>query len=242
MFESNPTIRLLCRHRSIRAYTNQPVPDDKINTIVKAAQAVSSSNFLQTATIIRITDRVVREKLANLSSGQRHIIEAPEFWVFCADFNRNKQIDENLVVNNVENLLVGSIDSAIMAQNAVIAAESLGLGCVYIGAIRNKIEEVTEMLDMPKYVSPLFGLCIGYPAEEPEIKPRLPKELVFFENHYQPVDHKLVAAYDKTTSDYYQGRSSNKKSYGWIHYLGHAINVERYRTMLTYLQKQGWID
>lgn len=242
MFASNPTIELLCRHRSIRAYTNEPVSDDQINTIIKAAQAVSSSLFLQTATIIRITDRAAREKLANLSSGQRHIIEAPEFWVFCADFNRNKQIDGNLAVNNVENLLVGTIDTAIMAQNAVIAAESLGLGCVYIGAIRNRIEEVTKMLDIPKYVVPLFGLCLGYPAQDPQIKPRLPKELVFFENHYQPIDHELVAAYDKIMRDYYQGRRRNKKSYGWIYSLGNTVNAERYGAMLAYLQKQGWIE
>lgn len=242
MFALNPTIELLCRHRSVRAYTNEPVSDDKINTIVKAAQAVSSSHFLQTATIIRITDPAAREKLANLSSGQRYIIEAPEFWVFCADFNRNKQIDGNLAVNNIENLLVGTIDTAIMAQNAVVAAESLGLGCVYIGAIRNSIEEVTKMLNIPKYVVPLFGLCIGYPAQDPEIKPRLPKELVFFENNYQPIDHKLVAAYDKIMGSYYQERSNNKKSYGWIHSLGDAVNAERCGEMLAYLRKQGWID
>ncbi|SUG89245.1 oxygen-insensitive NADPH nitroreductase [Salmonella enterica subsp. enterica] len=77
-----------------------------------------------------------------------------------------------------------SSDTAMMGQNALTAAESLGLGGVYIGGIRNNIESVTELLKLPKHVLPLFGLCLGWPADNPDLKPRLPAELVVHENQY----------------------------------------------------------
>ena len=81
-----------------------------------------------------------------------------------------------------------------MAQNALTAAESLGLGGVYIGGVRANITELTEVLNLPKHVVPLVGLCIGYPSgEKPGLKPRLPQSMVMFENQYQPLDEeKLV--------------------------------------------------
>ncbi|WP_392566558.1 oxygen-insensitive NADPH nitroreductase [Utexia brackfieldae] len=235
------TIDLLCQHRSIRAYTDQLVSNEQINAILQSAQAVSSSNFLQCSTIIRITDPDLRKKLAELSGGQPYIFGAPEFWVFCADLNRHKQIAPELELGKAEHLLLGAVDTSIMAQNAVVAAESLGLGCVYIGGIRNKIDEVTTLLGLPQFVLPLFGLCIGYPAQDPELKPRLPKALVFFENHYQPIDKPLLAQYDETMAHYYQARSSNQKFNGWSDNVANILSAENRDFMLDYLHKQGWI-
>lgn len=235
------TIDLLCQHRSIRAYTDQLVSNEQINAIVNSAQAASSSNFLQCSTIIRITDKSLRKTLAELSGNQPYIVSAPEFWVFCADLNRHAQIAPEIELGKAEHLLLGTVDTALMAQNAVIAAESLGLGCVYIGGIRNKIEEVTKLLGLPKFVLPLFGLCIGYPAQTPELKPRLPQDLVFFENHYKPLDKQLLAEYDQTMAAYYQDRSNNQKSSAWSDKLAGILNAEQRDFMLEYLHKQGWI-
>jgi nitroreductase len=90
--------------------------------------------------------------------------QAAEFWVFCADFNRNLQICPDAQLGLAEQLLLGCVDTAILAQNALVAAESLGLGGVYIGGLRNNIEAVTELLKLPQHVLPLFGLCLGWPA------------------------------------------------------------------------------
>lgn len=68
-----------------------------------------------------------------------------------------------------EQLLLGVVDTAMMAQNALTAAESLGLGGVFIGGLRNNIEPVTELLKLPQHVLPLFGLCLGWPADNPDI-------------------------------------------------------------------------
>ncbi|SUX61642.1 oxygen-insensitive NADPH nitroreductase [Citrobacter amalonaticus] len=160
-----PTINLLRRHRSIRHYTDQPITPEQREAILAAAQATSSSSFLQCTSIIRITDPVLRDALVPLTGGQQHVAQAAEFWVFCADFNRHLQICPEAQLGLAEQLLLGVVDTAMMAQNALTAAESLGLGGVYIGGLRNNIESVTELLALPKHVLPLFGLCLGWPAD-----------------------------------------------------------------------------
>lgn len=127
---------------------------------------------MQCSSIIRITDKALREELVTLTGWAKHVAQAAEFWVFCADFNRHLQICPDAQLGTAEQLLLGVVDTAMMAQNALIAAESLGLGRVYIGGLRNNIEAVTKLLKLPQHVLPLFGLCLGWPADNPDLKPR----------------------------------------------------------------------
>lgn len=168
-----PTIELICGHRSIRHFTDEPISEAQREAIINSARATSSSSFLQCSSIIRITDKALREELVTLTGGQKHVAQAAEFWVFCADFNRHLQICPDAQLGLAEQLLLGVVDTAMMAQNALIAAESLGLGGVYIGGLRNNIEAVTKLLKLPQHVLPLFGLCLGWPADNPDLKPRL---------------------------------------------------------------------
>ncbi|CSF22800.1 nitroreductase A [Shigella sonnei] len=108
-----PTIELICGHRSIRHFTDEPISEAQCEAIINSARATSSSSFLQCSSIIRITDKALREEL---------------FWVFCADFNRHLQICPDAQLGLAEQLLLGVVDTAMMAQNALTAAESLGLG------------------------------------------------------------------------------------------------------------------
>lgn len=160
-----PTIELICGHRSIRHFTDEPISEAQREAIINSARATSSSSFLQCSSIIRITDKALREELVTLTGGQKHVAQAAEFWVFCADFNRHLQICPDAQLGLAEQLLLGVVDTAMMAQNALIAAESLGLGGVYIGGLRNNIEAVTKLLKLPQHVLPLFGLCLGWPAD-----------------------------------------------------------------------------
>ncbi len=177
-----PTIELICGHRSIRHFTDEPISEAQREAIINSARATSSSSFLQCSSIIRITDKALREELVTLTGGQKHVAQAAEFWVFCADFNRHLQICPDAQLGLAEQLLLGVVDTAMMAQNALTAAESLGLGGVYIGGLRNNIEAVTELLKLPQHVLPLFGLCLGWPADNPDLKPRLPASILVHEN------------------------------------------------------------
>ncbi len=152
-----PTIELICGHRSIRHFTDEPISEAQREAIINSARATSSSSFLQCSSIIRITDKALREELVTLTGGQKHVAQAAEFWVFCADFNRHLQICPDAQLGLAEQLLLGVVDTAMMAQNALIAAESLGLGGVYIGGLRNNIEAVTNCLN---YRS-MFCRCLG---------------------------------------------------------------------------------
>lgn len=158
-----PTIDLLCHHRSVRAYTPQPISEQQRSAIFSAARSASTSSFLQCSSIIRVTDPEIRRQLAELAGPQPWVASAAEFWVFCADFNRHQQICPQAELGLAEQLLLGTVDTALMAQNAMVAAESLGLGGVFIGGLRNHPHEVTSLLSLPRFVLPLFGLCLGWP-------------------------------------------------------------------------------
>ncbi len=235
-----PTIELLCAHRSIRHFTDQPITPAQREAIIASARATSSSSFLQCSSIIRVTDNAMREQLVTLSGGQQHVAQAAEFWVFCADFHRNFEISPQAKPGLAEQLLLGVVDTALMAQNAFTAAESLGLGGVYIGGIRNHIDAVGELLQVPKYVLPLFGLCLGWPADDPGLKPRLPASLLVHENHYQPLDRDALAQYDEELANYYMTRGSNTRRDTWSDHIRRTLIKENRPFILDYLHKQGW--
>ncbi|MCL2899917.1 oxygen-insensitive NADPH nitroreductase [Brenneria tiliae] len=234
-----PTIDLLRRHRSIRAFTAQPVTDEQRGAIIAAAQSASSSSFLQCSSIIRITDPAMRQTLAHYSGDQMYVAQAAEFWVFCADFQRHLQIFPQAETGLAEQLLIGCVDTALMAQNALVAAESLGLGGVYIGGIRNKIADVTALLKLPRQVLPLFGLCLGYPDADPLPKPRLPPEMLLHENTYQPLDGDKLAQYDRQLAEYYLQRTGRRRD-GWSEHVARTLKKELRPFILDYLHQQGW--
>lgn len=235
-----PTIELLRSHRSIRAYSDQVITAEQRAAILDAAQSASTSSFLQCSSIIRITDTEARHALVALSGGQKYVAQAAEFWVFCADFNRNQQICPDAELGLAEQLLLGCIDTALMAQNALVAAESLGFGGCFIGGIRNHIAGVTELLGLPKFVLPLFGLCLGSPEQDPDHKPRMPAGLLMHENRYQPIDPALLAQYDRELVAYYQSRDSNRRSESWSEHIQKTLIKESRPFILDYLHQQGW--
>jgi nitroreductase len=234
------TIELQRSHRSIRHFTDEPITDEQRASIIAAAQGTSSSSFLQCTSIIRITDPTLREQLVTLTGGQKHVAQAAEFWVFCADFNRHLQICPEAQLGLAEQLLLGVVDTAMMAQNAMLAGESLGLGGVFIGGIRNSIAAVTELLGLPQHVLPLFGLCLGWPADNPDVKPRMPAEMLVHENRYQPVDNDVLARYDEALAAYYLNRGSNNRRDTWTDHIRRTIIKENRPFILDYLHKQGW--
>lgn len=235
------TTELICAHRSIRKFTDRKLTATEIETLLDCARAASTSSFLQCTSIIRVTDPALREQLSQLSGQQAWVKEAAEFWVYCADFHRHQTICPQAELGFAELLLVGAIDTAIMAQNTLLAAESMGMGGVYIGGLRNQIEEVTRLLALPEQVLPLFGLCLGWPDETPEQKPRLPGAILLHENRYQPLDQAALADYDRTLAAYYRQRSTHQRDETWSHHIRQKLSSENRPFMLDYLHRQGWI-
>jgi nitroreductase len=187
----NEVIATILSHRSVRAFLNDPLPAGTLERLVAAAQSASTSSNLQTWSVVAVEDPERKARLAVLGAGQKHIVQCPLYLVWCVDHSRlhlaagERQMTlEGL--NFLEPFIVGVVDAALAAQNAAVALESLGLGFVYIGAMRNQPEEVAAELDLPPHVMALFGMCVGYPdpAKPADIKPRLPQSAVLHREQY----------------------------------------------------------
>ncbi len=200
----NEHIDLLLSHRSIRGYRPDALPEGTLETLVAAAQSAATSSNLQTWSVVVVQDPAKRAALARLAGNQKHIEQCPLFLVWLADVSRNARLAEQQGrelegLPYLETFLIAAIDAALAAQNAVVAAESIGLSTVYIGALRNDPEQVAQLLALPPGVMGVFGLCVGYAAEgvANEVKPRLPQAAICHHETYgAPDEPALRAAYD----------------------------------------------
>lgn len=235
---SAPALDTLYRHRSIRKYEKTPIEPAVLEAILEAGRAASSSSFMQCVHIIRITDPAIRATLCAVAAGQRHVAEAPEFLVFCADYHKHRQLVPDVQTDWTEALIIGAVDTGIMAQNCLLAAESLGLGGVFIGALRNDIARVAECLALPRHTIPLIGLCLGYPAEEPLHRPRLPRRVSVSDNRYAPADSATLAAYNDTVRAYYHERGG--KALDWQQAIANTLAKPLRPHILPFLQEQGF--
>ncbi|GLX68569.1 oxygen-insensitive NADPH nitroreductase [Paenibacillus glycanilyticus] len=240
----NETISLLQSHRSIRKFMKDQVTEEQLDAIISAAQHASTSSNMQAYSVIGITDKELRSELAKLAGNQVYVEESPVFLVWCADLYRWEQAAkrhyEGEMPSTTENFIIGTVDTALAAQNAAVAAESLGLGIVYIGGIRNQPERVSELLQLPKHVYPVFGMCIGVPDQSPLERPRLPRKAVYFENSYKPQSiDSAIEAYDETLSTYMKARTSGKAATTWSQAMATKAGPVRLH-MRSFLEKQGF--
>jgi nitroreductase len=189
--EWNETIDTLLSHRSVRYYLPDPVPHTAVELAVAAAQSAPSSSNLQAWSVVVVEDVERRSRLNAVAGNQRQITQAPLLLVWLADLARPRAIaaqggSTGEGLDYTESFLLGVIDAALAAQNAVVALESLGLGTCYIGAIRNDPETMARELALPEGVFPVFGLTVGLPdpAQPADVKPRLPQPAVLHREQY----------------------------------------------------------
>lgn len=200
----NSVVETLLNHRSVRAYRPDPLPEGTLETAIAAAQSAATSSNLQTWSVVAVEDPARKARLAAIAASQKHIVQAPLFLVWLADLSRLERVADAQgadaeALRYVEMLIVAMVDAALAAQNAVVAVESLGLGTVYIGALRNDITAVARELALPPHVMPLFGLCVGHPDESApaSIKPRLALDAVLSREQYSSEgEGRAVASYD----------------------------------------------
>lgn len=255
--QSQPALETLLNHRSIRKFTGEPISDELLTSILEAGRAVSTSSFLQMASIIRVTDPKKRTAFRQISCemnedeynqalsenkrlGHHYVETAAEFLVFCMDTHRHQQLTK-IQDDWTEVMLIGAVDGALMAQNVLAAAESLGLGGVYIGSLRNDIERASNLLELPQHVVPMFGLCLGYPDMTAKVnqsqRPRLPLDVLVSQNTYQVASQDVLENYNEVVRDYYQSRGLDLD---WRGQIAATFGNPVRPFMLDYLQKQGF--
>lgn len=241
----NQTINTMLMHSSVRSYSKEVISEEITTTLIKCAQAAASSHFVQAYSIIQISDLSIRKLIAELLDNPKHIIDAPLYFVFVADLSREYQITKryDLEMGSLESeaLLIATVDTALAAQNMMIAAESLGLGGVYTGVLRNYPEEISRILNLPDKTFALFGLCLGYPNKINEVKPRLPLEEILHINQYDSVKSiKNLVNYDKEMEAYYLLRSSNNKTEKWTDQMAHYFSNTLRPHMNSFLCSKGF--
>lgn len=257
MLDSKPTLQTLLDHRSIRKYTGEPISDEMLTAVLEAGRAVSTSSFLQACSVIRVVDKAKRTALRQISCdmseeaytqaladgkrlGHAYVEDCAEYLVFCMDAHRHNQLAD-VQTDWTEVAVIGAIDAALMAQNVLAAAESLGLGGVYIGSLRNDIARAGAVLGLPKHVVPLFGLCLGHPDMSSKInqsqRPRLPLDVIVSTDTYQVASDDTLSAYNEVVKEYYNGRGIDMD---WKAQIASTFGGEVRPFMLEYLQSQGF--
>lgn len=228
----NETIALLLDHRSVRSFLPDPLPDGTIETLVAAAQSAPTSSNVQAWSVVAVEDPERKARLAALAGGQKHIVDAPLLLVWVADLARASAVAaargiELEGVDFTETFLIATVDAALAAQNALVAAESLGLGTVYIGALRNHPSKVARELRLPARSYAVFGLVVGRPdpAVATAVKPRLPQAAVLHREHYSAeAQREAIERHDRHARDFREEQGLSAQSWS-------DLVIDRLRTV-----------
>ena len=204
----NPVIRSLLERKSVRAYTDQEIPEEAVQTILAAAAGAPTAGNQQLYTILRITDPEKKRRLADSCDHQPFIARAGLVLVFCADclkwYNAFQAAGCEPRRPDAGDLLLAVSDAVIAAQNAVTAAEALGIGSCYIGDIMENVEIQREILSLPRYVFPAAMLVFGYPTPQQaqREKPRRfdPAYIVQENSYHELTDDELRKMFAERTA------------------------------------------
>ena len=250
----SPTIELIHRHASVRSYRTDPVSVEQVEAIVAAGQRSSTSSNLQMFSVVAVADQATRQQLAVLCGNQEHIAQAPVFLAWCADLARLDRACQlrgyEQVTRYMESFLLAAVDTSLAMQNSALAAESMGLGMCYIGAIRNRPQEVIDLLELPRLVFPIAGMTLGWPAVEPILRPRLPLSAVLHWEHYDCTrEDEMLAEYDQAmvATGIYNGRQvaapgkeGQMEDYGWTEHSARRVSQPARTHLREVLLAQGF--
>lgn len=207
----------MINHHSVRKYVPGPLPEEDLHAVLVAAQSAPTSSGQHAWSVVIVEQDARKQELSSLTGrGNPFIAEAGAFLVFCGDLSRQAWLAEQQEVtlpalDYQEALLVATVDASLAAQNAVVAAESLGYGTCYVGGIRTNLTEVCSLLDLPPYAFPLVGLAIGYRSQEDQatVRPRLPlTALAHKETYSQTMSQSGIDSLERANREYFeqQGR------------------------------------
>lgn len=213
---TNETIKHQINHRTIRAFKPTTLSAEQLNTLYSVASHTPTSMFMQQMSIMHITDPDKRATIREISK-QPYVGANGDLFILLVDLYRNQQIRQQKGKDDsrlhTADIFFQGLDDAIMAaQNIIVAAESMGLGVVPLGSIKNDPQKIIEVLNLPKMTFPVLGLQIGVPDQEPQLKPRLPLKFIAFDNDY-PKEIKLsdLSDYDQEVTTYYDLRDANRR-------------------------------
>lgn len=212
----HPVIQSLMERKSVRAYTDQEIPEEAVQQILAAAAQAPTAGNQQLYTVLRISDPEKKRRLSISCDNQPFIAQAKLVLIFCADclkwYNAFKAAGCQPRKPGVGDLLLAVSDANIAAQNAVTAAEALGVGSCYIGDIMENIETQREILALPRYVFPAAMVVFGYPTgqqKDREKPKRFDQRYIVQENGYHTLTKEELTAM-------FAERTSNRTFESWL--------------------------
>lgn len=244
----NETIKTQLNHRTIREFEDREVDEKTLNILLDVLNKTATSTGMQQYSIIRVKNTEKREKLSKISK-QEYLKRCPELFVFIVDIYRNKRIVEEMnsdakSYKDMDRFFQGFTDACLAAQNMTVALESMGMGAVYFGSILNDYDSVCEILNLPEYTFPVFAVGFGYPAQDPQLKPRMPMELKIFTDEYEKFDNYLekIKDYDEEMTNYYDTRMEGRRSDCFSKQVVKQFEniVELRKDVLNSIEKQGF--
>lgn len=238
---------VISNHVSIRKYKNENIKNEDLDKILKSTQFAPSSINGQQWSVIVIKEKETKKKIAALAGGQKWIEQAPVFLIFVADYYRTalalkKENKEFKNIESIEATMVSCVDIGIAFSNAMNVAESMGYGIVPIGAVRREPMEIIKLLELPKYVYPILGMCIGVPDEKPMKKPRMPEEAVIHREKYNKDLEDLVNQYDETIKEYMNTRTQGKDVRTWSEGISSVYDKVYFPKVYPSLKQQGFTN
>jgi FMN reductase (NADPH) len=177
----NPVINTMMAHKSVRKFTPQKMDDDTLESIVRAGQQAPFAGQLCSLIVTR------RARLP---------FHGAAMFTICVDLYRMELIMARrgwkTVSNNLSLLIFGIQDASLVAENMIIAAESLGLGSCLLGNTPYEAPKLRKFYKLPLRVFPLVQLVMGYPDETYPPRPRYPLEFNLFEDEYPKLTDEMV--------------------------------------------------
>lgn len=200
-FPANSLLTSIAGRGSCRSYTGQEVPFSWLHALSSIALSSPTKSDLQQRDIIIVQDAAKRAGLARTMSGQSWIAAAPALIVFCGNNRRQRLLHEwhdmTFANDHLDAFFNATADAAIALSTFVTAAETVGLGCCPISAIRNQAQAVSDLLGLPDHVFPMAGLAVGFPSKPREVSKRLPLHVTVHSDAYGEDDlDQAVSTYD----------------------------------------------
>ncbi|MCL1899652.1 MAG: nitroreductase family protein [Promicromonosporaceae bacterium] len=187
----NEIMELMRRHATVREFTDEAIPAETLDHLIDSGRQAATWKGGQSYSIIVIEDPARRQQVFDIMPLPQ-ARDCAALLFFVGDLTRAEAAmdfrGEDFYPESIESVLIGAVDAALCAQNVALAAEGLGYGTCFLGYVRYFSEEFAELLDLPQYTFPVFGLALGRPAVEPAPKPRLPRDAVVHRERYQRRD------------------------------------------------------
>ncbi|BBK30646.1 nitroreductase/FMN reductase [NAD(P)H] [Stella humosa] len=242
-----PALARILGRRTIRRLKPDPIPDGLLALLLACAQSAPAKSDLQQYSILVVKDPARRAAIASWLPAQPWVAEAPVFLVFLGDMRRGRRMGELRgrpnANDNADSFMNAAVDAGLAMETFLLASEAAGLGCCCISMVRNRIDDLAALLELPDGVFPIAGFCLGWPAAEGRVSMRLPPAAVVHVDRYDDAAlPELIEAYDRrrhARAPVAPASQRHGERYGIVDYCPWSENVAR---QLSVPERAGFRD